>query len=221
MRQCPYFGAHARFHHLGLAVRSIREASPDSEVLVNRTQGVRYAFVCINGIPVELLEPLGDRSPIAASVSRGLKLLHVCYQVPDLEAAVQTSRAAGFHRMGPPVTAPEFDNCRIVWLFSRHLGLFELLEAPHQEPPDQLEHQDRSGARPDFSNGSVSPVGNSPAPAGTYRTIQQEYGSLGMTCHPPFGMRPQGAFALTRRRSHRSLASCSSCGSTTLARVRP
>ena len=128
MLECPFFGEQARFHHIGLAVRSIREASPASEILDNKTQGVRYAFLRLNGIPIELLEPLGDQSPIAASVSKGLKLLHVCYEVPDLEAALESCRKAGLHRLGPPVRVPEFDNCRAAWVFSRQLGLFELLE---------------------------------------------------------------------------------------------
>jgi methylmalonyl-CoA/ethylmalonyl-CoA epimerase len=129
MHQCAFFGEDARFHHVGLAVSSIREASPAAEILENRTQGVREAFLRLNGVTIELLEPLGDRSPIAASVEKGLKLLHLCYEVPDLDRALRLSRRAGFHRLGPPVAVPEFEGRRIAWVFSRQFGLFELVEA--------------------------------------------------------------------------------------------
>jgi methylmalonyl-CoA/ethylmalonyl-CoA epimerase len=123
-----FFGTDAAFHHIGLAVRSIRAVSPSSEVFVERTQRVSLAFVLLNGIRVELLEPLGDDSPIARSLREGGKLLHLCYAVPDLDAALRLCRPAGFHRLGPPVPTTVFDNRRIVWVFSRQYGLFELLE---------------------------------------------------------------------------------------------
>jgi len=123
-----FFGRGATFHHIGLAVRSIRAVSPSSEVVVEQTQRVSLAFVLLNGIRLELLEPLGEDSPISRSLRDGVKLLHLCYEVPDLDTALELSRPAGFHRLGPPVSAPVFDNRRTVWVFSKQYGLFELVE---------------------------------------------------------------------------------------------
>ena len=128
MIECAFFGPEARFHHVGLGVTSIRAANPSAEVLVEKTQGVSLAFVSLNGITVELLEPLSADSPIARSVRDGAKLLHLCYEVDDLEAAIASSRPAGFHRLGPPAPAPVFDNRRFVWVYSKQYGLFELIE---------------------------------------------------------------------------------------------
>ena len=128
MTKCEFFGEEASLHHVGLAVRSIREANPACEVAVEATQGVSFAFLELNGITLELLAPYGDRSPIARSVNDGVKLLHLCYEVPDLEAAIEHCRPAGFHRLRAPVPAPAFENRRIAWVFSRIYGLFELLE---------------------------------------------------------------------------------------------
>lgn len=128
MIECAFFGKEARFHHIGLAVKSIRAVSPSSEVFVEPRQRVSLAFILLNGIRIELLEPFGDKSPIARSLHEGVKLLHLCYEVPDLEAAVELCRPAGFHRLGPPVPTAVFVDRRVVWVFSKQYGLFELLE---------------------------------------------------------------------------------------------
>lgn len=79
-----FFGPDAVFHHIGMAVPSIRAVSPLSEIIANKLEGVSMAFLRLSGITVELLEPLGDSSPIRNSVRNGIKLLHICYQVPEL-----------------------------------------------------------------------------------------------------------------------------------------
>jgi methylmalonyl-CoA/ethylmalonyl-CoA epimerase len=46
---------------------------------------------------VELLEPADPGSPIAKFLERrGPGIHHVCYRVPDLDAAVAACRAAGY-----------------------------------------------------------------------------------------------------------------------------
>jgi methylmalonyl-CoA/ethylmalonyl-CoA epimerase len=128
MIECNFFGAGARFHHIGLAVESIQAICPSGEVFVEETQRVSLAFIQFNGITIELLEPHGENSPIKRSLREGVKLLHLCYEVPDLEKALETCRQAGFHRLGPPVPTPVFDGRRLVWVFSKQFGLFELVE---------------------------------------------------------------------------------------------
>lgn len=128
MIECNFFGAGARFHHIGLAVESIQAICPSGKVFVEETQRVSLAFIQFNGITVELLEPYGENSPIRRSLREGVKLLHLCYEVPDLEKALETCRQTGFHRLGPPVPTPVFDGRRLAWVFSKQFGLFELVE---------------------------------------------------------------------------------------------
>jgi len=128
MQEYSFFGDDARFHHIGLAVESIRDICPDCEVFVEKTQKVSLAFISFNGMSVELLEPNGDSSPIARSLREGVKLLHLCYEVPDLDVAIEACRKAGFHRLGPPVSTPVFDQRKLVWVYSKKFGLFELVE---------------------------------------------------------------------------------------------
>lgn len=128
MIDCSFFGEDARFHHVGLAVDSIRAVNPDCDIIANETQGVSMAFIQLSGVTIELLEPLGEDSPIAASLRKRVKLLHLCFEVPDVDEAVAACLPEGFLCIARPVHVPEFDNRRIAWVFSRSYGLVELLE---------------------------------------------------------------------------------------------
>jgi methylmalonyl-CoA/ethylmalonyl-CoA epimerase len=136
MMDCKFFGEGARFHHIGMAVDSIRAICPDCEIFAEETQRVSLAFVQLNGITVELLEPRGENSPIARNLDKGVKLLHLCYEVPDLEATLDLCREAGFHRLGPPVPTHVFDGRRLVWVYSKQFGLFELAERDRRSDAD-------------------------------------------------------------------------------------
>jgi methylmalonyl-CoA/ethylmalonyl-CoA epimerase len=118
------------FDHVGIAVRSIDAVGgPDVPVTRDVKQRVSVAFVETGGVTLELIEPLGENSPVRRSLEQGQSLVHLCFRVPNLEAAISTGKEAGFHRLGAPAPAPAFDNRRIVWVFSRTFGLVELLEA--------------------------------------------------------------------------------------------
>ena len=131
--ECSFFGREATFHHIGMAVHSIRAISPSTEPTANELEGVSMAFLRLNGITIELLEPLGDSSPILSSLKSGVKILHICYEVPELAQAIAVCRPAGFHRLGTPKPSPAFGGRRVAWVFSKQFGLFELLERNSQE----------------------------------------------------------------------------------------
>ena len=102
-----------RIHHLGVAVRSIREAEKiyreafGLEVAAVEevpAEGVRVAFLPAGGPRIELLEPLGPGSPIARFLERkGEGIHHVCFEVPDVEAAVERLRARGAEIIEPAI----------------------------------------------------------------------------------------------------------------------
>jgi methylmalonyl-CoA/ethylmalonyl-CoA epimerase len=126
--ESSFFGREAAFHHIGMAVHSIRAISPSSEPTANELEGVSIAFLRLNGITIELLEPLGDSSPILSSLRSGIKLLHICYEVPELAEAIALCRPEGFHRLGTPKPSPAFGGRRVAWVFNKQFGLFVLLE---------------------------------------------------------------------------------------------
>ena len=64
--------------------------------------GVTVVFVDLGNTKIELLEPLGDNSPIAAFLEKSPKggMHHVCYEVGDIRAARDRIVAAGGRVLG-------------------------------------------------------------------------------------------------------------------------
>jgi methylmalonyl-CoA/ethylmalonyl-CoA epimerase len=66
--------------------------------------GVTTVFVELANTKIELLEPLGENSPIAAYLAKTPAggLHHVCYEVDDIIAARDKLKAAGARVLGEP-----------------------------------------------------------------------------------------------------------------------
>jgi methylmalonyl-CoA/ethylmalonyl-CoA epimerase len=123
------FGDGAVFHHVGLAVRSIADAAGcPADVVRDDVQNVAVAFVDVGGVRIELIEPAVAESPVSLSLDKGQQLVHLCFEVGNLEGAVAAARSAGFHKLAKPVPARAFASRRIAWIYSRTYGLVELLE---------------------------------------------------------------------------------------------
>ena len=124
------FGPTAVLDHVGMAVARIDDVLPGAERTLDKTQQVTVSFVDLHGLNIELIEPAAEESPISQQAQKGVKLLHLCYRVDDLEDALSRARTAGLFPIASPVPAEAFQGRRIAWLYSRTMGLFELVEAP-------------------------------------------------------------------------------------------
>lgn len=64
--------------------------------------GVRVVFVTLDNTKVELMEPLGEDSPIAGFLAKNPAggLHHVCYEVADIRAAAARLAANGARILG-------------------------------------------------------------------------------------------------------------------------
>jgi len=90
--------------HIGIAVPSITEALRFyREVLglvpgrPEAADGAKIVSLHFGDVAVELLEPNDTASPVAKFLAkRGPGIHHVCYRVPDLDAALARCRAAGY-----------------------------------------------------------------------------------------------------------------------------
>lgn len=128
MDELSFFGTGAQFEHIGLVVPDIATAHPCSTPTVDPLQKVAVDVVSIHGITVELIEPMSVDSPVSAALMNNQKLVHLCFTVPDLRAAISTSRPHGFHLIARPVPAAAFAGREIAWVYSKIFGLVELLE---------------------------------------------------------------------------------------------
>lgn len=93
-----------RIAHVGIAVTSLAEALPfyrDVLGLVpghpETADGANIVSLHFGDVDVELLEPIDPESPVAKFLARrGPGIHHVCYRVPDLDAALARCRKAGY-----------------------------------------------------------------------------------------------------------------------------
>ena len=93
-----------RLAHVGVAVTSLAEALPfyrDVLGLVpggpESADGANIVSLRFGDVDVELLEPVDPASPVAKFLARrGPGIHHICYRVPDLDAALARCRAAGY-----------------------------------------------------------------------------------------------------------------------------
>lgn len=133
MVEVDLFGEGAEFEHVGMCLASVRDALPGAELVLDPIQKVRVAFFDLHGLRMEGIEPAGDDSPILNEMNRGVKLLHLCFRVPDIDAAARHARAFGLLPISKLAPAAAFEGRRIAWLYSRTMGLFELVEAAQPE----------------------------------------------------------------------------------------
>lgn len=90
--------------HIGIAVQSVTDAQRFYRDVLNipsrgpeEADGARIVHLEFGQSEVELLEPLTADSPIAKFLAkRGPGIHHICYRVPDLDAAVAACREQGY-----------------------------------------------------------------------------------------------------------------------------
>jgi methylmalonyl-CoA/ethylmalonyl-CoA epimerase len=87
-----------RLNHVAIAVPNLEKGAriyasvlgaKVSTPLAQPTHGVRIVFVELPNTKIELMEPLGENSPIKTFLEKNPSggMHHVCYEVADIEAA--------------------------------------------------------------------------------------------------------------------------------------
>ena len=129
------------FHHVGIAVRDLEQGILSYKNLFGYKlisgpfdDPIQKVSVCFlsrgEGDPVlELVAPLGPDSPIRRVLKKGGGTYHLCYQVPDMDAAIAHLTANGSFLVSGPVSAVAFEMRSIAWLVTETDLLVELLQA--------------------------------------------------------------------------------------------
>ena len=100
-----------RLNHVAIAVPDLAKASQVYRTMlgasvsapqVEPSHGVTVVFVELVNTKIELLEPLGEASPIAAFLEKNPAggIHHICYEVTDLIAARDHLKAQGARALG-------------------------------------------------------------------------------------------------------------------------
>ena len=131
-----------RLNHVGIATPSIAQAVETYRALLGATvigepfdlpaQGVKVCFIDTPNTQIELIEPYDDSSPIAGFLRKNPAggQHHVCFEVPDIHAAVADLKAKGATILGEPRIGAH--GTPIVFVHPKDMGgvLVELMETP-------------------------------------------------------------------------------------------
>jgi len=131
-----------RLNHVGIATPSIAQSIETYRTLLGATvigapfdlpaQGVKVCFIDAANTQIELIEPYDDSSPIAGFLKKNPAggQHHVCFEVPDIHAAVADLKAKGATVLGEPRIGAH--GTPIVFVHPRNMGgvLVELMETP-------------------------------------------------------------------------------------------
>jgi len=100
-----------KLNHVAIAVPDVRAAAALYKARLGATvsepvplpdHGVTTVFVTLDNTKIELLEPLGDKSPIGAFLERNPQggMHHLCYEVGDIIVARDHLKAEGARILG-------------------------------------------------------------------------------------------------------------------------
>ena len=100
-----------RLNHVAIAVRDIAKASEVyrktlgaqvSPAVPQPAHGVTTVFITLPNTKIELLEPLGDNSPILKFLDKNPDggIHHICYEVDDIIAARNALKSKGARVIG-------------------------------------------------------------------------------------------------------------------------
>ena len=146
-----------RFDHLGVVVRNMARGRSQLAACVGVEAWTQEFRDPVNGVIAqfgrdgggvcyELLEPLGDDSPVkAALTSRRAILNHVAYLVPDLTEGAARLRDAGCAATADPKPAIAYGGRRIQFFVTPLHFVMELIEAPNHEHAFSPEAHARGG----------------------------------------------------------------------------
>lgn len=131
-----------RLNHVGVATLSIEASITHWRDVMGATtihdpfdlpaQGVRVCFVDTPNTQIELIEPLGEASPIHGFLAKNPAggQHHVCFEVPDIHVAKAEMEAKGAKVLGEPRIGAH--GTPVIFVHPKDMGgvLVELMETP-------------------------------------------------------------------------------------------
>ena len=127
----------SRFHHVGVACRSLDKAQaglralgyePAGTQFIDPVQGVEGIFVEGSGPRLELLAPWDGSTVLDPWLRNGSGMYHLGYEVPDIDSAICAALDADARQVTSPVPAVAFGGRRIAFLMLRVPLMLELIE---------------------------------------------------------------------------------------------
>ncbi len=129
-----------RIHHLAVVVRDLEETLALyhgalglelETVLPIPSDRVRIGFLPVGEVKIELVEPTDDTTGVARFLeAKGEGFHHVCFEVPDIQVALDRLAAAGLQLIDIEARKGAEGPVAFIHPKSCHGVLVELIEAP-------------------------------------------------------------------------------------------
>lgn len=137
-----------KFHHVGIACYDIEKTSQfyvalgysKTDTVYDPIQNVNICFLTETNLEneknigggnncIELISPHDEKSPVNKNLQKnGVSPYHLCYSVKDIDTAIQELRSQCFIPVVKPVEAVAFGGKKVAFMFSKDVGLIELVE---------------------------------------------------------------------------------------------
>ncbi len=136
-----------RLNHVGIATQDVEKAALLWQTFYGATQvheafdmpeqGVRVKFVDLPNSQIELIEPLGDHSPLTAFLAKSPAggQHHICFEVEDILVARDDMRAKGARVLGTGEPRIGAHGTPVIFVHPKDSGgvLVELMQTPMEE----------------------------------------------------------------------------------------
>jgi methylmalonyl-CoA/ethylmalonyl-CoA epimerase len=101
-----------------------------TDVVEDRFHGAKIMFLDSSSsrTRLELIEPMGEESPLTHGLERGGGVHHLCFQVATVEGIGSWCKKSSIRKVFGPYPAPAFGGRKVVFVHSPGLGLIEFVE---------------------------------------------------------------------------------------------
>jgi methylmalonyl-CoA/ethylmalonyl-CoA epimerase len=125
--------------HIGIVVKSLEKGIKDwqtifgyqqmTEMVVNTRQKVKVVFMSKdNSLPVKLLEPTDESSPVFALARKGGGLHHLCFKCDDMSLELVRCKEQNLRILADPQPGEAFENENIAFLYAKQGLSVELID---------------------------------------------------------------------------------------------
>lgn len=125
--------------HIGIVVLNIEEGiqqwvdvfgyTQDTEVVLNTRQKVQVVFMKKAGsIPIKLVSPADETSPVYTFARRGGGLHHLCFKCDELPAELIRLQELGLRVLVEPQPGEAFENEEVAFVYARKGLNIELID---------------------------------------------------------------------------------------------
>jgi methylmalonyl-CoA/ethylmalonyl-CoA epimerase len=130
---------HMIIDHIGIVVRSLEDGiqqwedmfgyKKNSDIALNTRQKVRVVFLAKkDSIPIKLVEPADEKSPVFLFARRGGGLHHLCFRCDNLKMHIPILEAKEAKFLVPPEPGEAFKNNDIAFFLARNNLNVELID---------------------------------------------------------------------------------------------